>query len=74
MCPQKYKERKNLIMFILSWQRKGNLKRVKIGRSDKEDGIMKRFSSLNTSSPVDLKMIGYLKGYEKDWHKYFKEP
>ena len=27
-------------------------------------GEIKRFSSLNTSSPIDLKIIGYLKGYE----------
>jgi hypothetical protein len=64
-------EKPHYVYFILA--KEGNLKRIKIGRCDKEDGIMKRFSSLNTSSPIDLKIIGYLKGYEKDWHKYFKE-
>jgi len=64
-------EKPHYVYFVLA--KEGNLKRVKIGRCDKEDGIIKRFSSLNTSSPIDLKIIGYLKGYEKDWHNYFKE-
>ena len=64
-------EKPHYVYFILA--KEGNLKRVKIGKCDKEEGIMKRFSSLNTSSPIDLKIIGYLKGYEKDWHRYFKE-
>ena len=64
-------EKPHYVYFILA--KEGNLKRVKIGKCDKEEGIIKRFSSLNTSSPIDLKIIGYLKGYEKDWHRYFKE-
>ena len=65
--------KKSKIAGLVILAKEGNLKRVKIGKCDKEDGIMKRFSSLNTSSPIDLKIIGYLKGYEKDWHRYFKE-
>ena len=64
-------EKPHYVYFILA--KEGDLKRVKIGKCDKEEGIMKRLSSLNTSSPIDLKIIGYLKGYEKDWHRYFKE-
>ena len=64
-------EKPHYVYFVLA--KEGSLKRVKIGKCEKEDGIIKRFSSLNTSSPIDLKIIGYLKGYEKDWHKYFKE-
>jgi len=64
-------EKPHFVYFILA--KEGNLKRVKIGRCDKENGIIKRFSSLNTSSPIDLEIIGYLKGYEKDWHRFFKE-
>ena len=60
-------EKPHYVYFILA--KEGNLKRVKIGKCEKEEGIIKRFSSLNTSSPIDLKIIGYLKGYEKKMSK-----
>ena len=47
-------------------------RRVKIGMSQKEEGVIKRFNGLKSDSPSDLYMLGYTQGYEKDWHRHFK--
>ena len=47
-------------------------RRVKIGMSQKEEGVIKRFNSIRSDSPSDLYMLGYMPAYEKDWHQYLK--
>jgi len=48
-------------------------RRVKIGKSQKEDGVQERVKAVSTYCPVEIKLLGYLKGYEKDWHSYFAD-
>lgn len=48
-------------------------RRVKIGKSEKEEGVYNRFCTANTYCPTEIKLLGYLKGYERDWHEYFKD-
>ena len=47
-------------------------RRVKIGMSQKEEGVIKRFNSIRSDSPSELYMLGYMPAYEKDWHQYLK--
>ena len=47
-------------------------RRVKIGKSETEEGVYNRFSTANTYCPIEIKLLGFLKGYERDWHEYFK--
>ena len=48
-------------------------RRIKIGMSKNEDGVIKRFQSISQNSPSNVYMLGYIQGYEKDWHRYFQK-
>ncbi len=61
------------VYFIL--QREPNKRYVKIGRSDKgEQGVLNRLSSLQTASPFDLILLGYLKNASENfWHDHYSD-
>tara|TARA_R110000751_G_scaffold305968_1_gene423362 strand:+ start:90 stop:1040 length:951 start_codon:yes stop_codon:yes gene_type:complete len=61
------------VYFILTQNEKDEDRSVKIGMSSTENGVLSRFEAANTYNPIGLKLLGYLKGYERDWHNYFKE-
>jgi len=69
----KQKKEPHYVYFILTQDTKEEDRKVKIGMSSTENGVLSRFESANTYNPMGLKLLGYLKGYEKDWHDYFKE-
>ena len=46
---------------------------IKIGKSEKKEGVMSRVKSIQTSSPVKLVLLGYTLGCEYKLHQRFKE-
>ena len=46
---------------------------VKIGKSNCEKGVLSRFSGIQTGSPFELKLLGYLEGSEQQWHSLFEK-
>ena len=69
----KQKEEPHYVYFLVTQNERDKDRRVKIGKSGTEHGALKRCEAANTYSPDGLKFLGYVKGYEKDWHNYFAE-
>jgi hypothetical protein len=61
------------VYFVL--QRHPNKRYVKIGRSDKgEQGVLNRLSHLQTSTPFELVLLGYLKNSDENfWHRHYSD-
>jgi len=56
------------VLFVLK-----DFRAIKIGKSEKEEGVKSRVKSLQTSSPVKLILLGYTRGCEYKLHKRFQE-
>ena len=67
------KEEPHYVYFLVTQNKRDEDRRVKIGMSGTEHGVLKRCEAANTYNPDGLKFLGYVKGYEKDWHNYFAE-
>ena len=67
------KEEPHYVYFLVTQNERDEDRRVKIGMSGTEHGALKRCEAANTYNPDGLKFLGYVKGYEKDWHNYFAE-
>ena len=61
------KETKEYVYFVL--YNHGIDQFVKIGKSNNEAGVMARFSSIQTGSPKELNLLGYIEGSEDEWHR-----
>ncbi len=61
------KETKEYVYFVL--YNHGIDPFVKIGKSNNEAGVLSRFSSIQTGSPKELNLLGYIEGSEDEWHR-----
>ncbi len=71
MCSRCHKEIESpeCVYFLLFVLR--GFRAVKIGKSEKKEGVMNRVKSIQTSSPVKLVLLGYTLGCEYKLHKRF---
>jgi len=73
MCSRCHKEIESpeCVYFLLFVLR--GFRAVKIGKSEKKEGVMSRVKSIQTSSPIKLILLGHTLGCEYKLHKRFKE-